>query len=110
MEAALEFFKGVVDRVFGGEAEAVGIEGAVFFSGQVIGFVGRKPSQVAGKKLRLRGRAELVAGDEAFGQKKIPEGGNDRGQQDADSFFTLVEKLLQRFEGQREVAGGNGVA
>jgi hypothetical protein len=51
-----------------------------------------------------------VADEQAFREEKISNGRDDGCQQDANAFFALVEKLLERFEGQSEVAGGNGIA
>ena len=110
LEALEEFLERVVDRVLGGEAESVGIERAVFFAREVIGFVGWKPVQVTGKKLSFGWGVEFVANEKAFGQQQISGRGDDRGEQDADTFFALVEKMLERFEGQREVSGGDGIS
>ena len=42
VEGALEFFERVVDGAFGGNAETIGVEGAVLFAGEKICFLGRE--------------------------------------------------------------------
>jgi hypothetical protein len=105
LETVDEFLDGVVDRVFGGETEAIGVERAIFFARKVIGFVGWEAVQVTGKKMSLSRGVEFVANKEALGQQQISSRGDDGGEQNADAFFALVEKMLERFQRQREVSG-----
>ena len=110
VEGALEFFESVVDGAFGGNAEAVGVEGAVLFAGEKIRFLGWQLGECAGEKMGFGGRTQLVADEQAFCEKQVSNRRDDGCQQDADTFFALVKKVLQRFKSKREVSGGDGVA
>lgn len=109
-EGGAEFVECVEGGGLGGEAEGVGVEGAVFFAREVGGGLTREAFEGFSKEEGFGGRGEAVAHHEIFDEEKIAQGWHDGGEEETEAGFFLTEELIDGGEGTGEVAPQQAVA
>ncbi len=94
----------------GGDAEGVGVEGAVFFAGEVVCGLGGEFIEGAGEEPWGLGRGEAMAVHEVLDEEEAADGGDDGDEEDAYGVLALLEELLDECEAAGGLTGGEGVA